>query len=234
MNSVLDDSTSDNDGKEKELTDFSTKLLENQQIGFKLAEEIRLLREELLREKQEKRILIVTNKNLQEQLHLAEERMKKLESNEMMSSKKVMTLERSIEDELRQRISITDDYSKVRAERKQLKIELEKEMRKCLDLSNQLKESIRSVDYWKECVKTYEVTLKELSQEKVLLEKRISEQKNSIFNLEDKVFKFSSSHSRFVECCADLLSIRNLNFQNDASLESINTEVFPVILKSIK
>lgn len=44
------------------------KMVESGQIGFRLAEEIKILREELLAVKQEKRILLVSNENLEESL----------------------------------------------------------------------------------------------------------------------------------------------------------------------
>jgi hypothetical protein len=84
----------------QQMNDFSNKLLENQQIGFKLANEIRLLREQLLKEKQEKRILLITNQNLQEQLTVAEHRMEKLEKKEISSSQKLLSVEDSINDEV--------------------------------------------------------------------------------------------------------------------------------------
>jgi hypothetical protein len=92
----------------QEMNDFSNKLLENQQIGFKLANEIRLLREQLLKEKQEKRILLITNQNLQEQLTVAEHRMEKLEKKEISSSQKLLSVEDSINDEvIRMRLAVS-------------------------------------------------------------------------------------------------------------------------------
>jgi len=44
------------------------KMVESGQIGFRLAEEIKSLREELLSLKQEKRILLVSNENLEDTL----------------------------------------------------------------------------------------------------------------------------------------------------------------------
>lgn len=44
------------------------KMVESGQIGFRLAEEIKSLREELLSLKQEKRILLVSNENLEDSL----------------------------------------------------------------------------------------------------------------------------------------------------------------------
>ena len=43
-------------------------MVESGQIGFRLAEEIKSLREELLSLKQEKRILLVSNENLEDTL----------------------------------------------------------------------------------------------------------------------------------------------------------------------
>lgn len=45
-----------------------SKMVETGQIGFRLAEEIKTLREELLVVKQEKRILLVNNENLEDSL----------------------------------------------------------------------------------------------------------------------------------------------------------------------
>jgi hypothetical protein len=105
-NNKDDDEEETNDDEEvegfstQEMNEFSNKLLENQQIGFKLANEIRLLREQLLKEKQEKRILLITNQNLQEQLTIAEHRMEKLEKKEISSSQKLLSVEDSINDEV--------------------------------------------------------------------------------------------------------------------------------------
>lgn len=44
------------------------KMVESGQIGFRLAEEIKVLREELLTLKQEKRILLVSNENLEDSI----------------------------------------------------------------------------------------------------------------------------------------------------------------------
>jgi len=48
-----------------------SKMVESGQIGFRLAEEIKALREELLVVKQEKRILLVNNENLETSLENA-------------------------------------------------------------------------------------------------------------------------------------------------------------------
>lgn len=58
---------------------ISNKIIENQRLGFHLADEIRNLREDLLSSKQEKRLMLVNNQNLQEQLTKAENRIKQLE-----------------------------------------------------------------------------------------------------------------------------------------------------------
>jgi hypothetical protein len=58
---------------------MSAKLIENQRLGFKLAEDIRMLRQELLDEKQQKRLLLVTNSTLEGQLRATENRLGKLE-----------------------------------------------------------------------------------------------------------------------------------------------------------
>jgi uncharacterized coiled-coil protein SlyX len=96
------DSESEIEYKREEINEFSHRLLENQQIGFKLAEEVRRLREELLKEKQEKRILLVSNQNLQAQLNLMEERMKKVELRELTASKTLLTMEKDCEERVRE------------------------------------------------------------------------------------------------------------------------------------
>jgi uncharacterized coiled-coil protein SlyX len=95
------DSESEIEYKREEINEFSHRVLENQQIGFKLAEEVRRLREELLKEKQEKRILLVSNQNLQAQLNLMDERMKKMELSELTTSTKLLTMEKDFEEAVR-------------------------------------------------------------------------------------------------------------------------------------
>lgn len=75
---------------------IATKLLENQQLGFKLAEENRTLRHLLQDERQAKRLLSVTNANLESQLRKAEQR--------------VHTLEQSLRIAENRRIEIVDKY----------------------------------------------------------------------------------------------------------------------------
>jgi predicted nucleic acid-binding Zn-ribbon protein len=68
---MADMSTSDVDTLASNLgvdDDAFVQVIESGQIGYRLAEEIRSLREELLGLKQEKRILIVTTENLEDAL----------------------------------------------------------------------------------------------------------------------------------------------------------------------
>jgi hypothetical protein len=69
------------------------KVVESQELGLKLAEEIRKLRAELLKEKQERRILIVKNTTLEEQIRKVEEK-----------NERLVLLVRGMEDEM-QKIS---------------------------------------------------------------------------------------------------------------------------------
>lgn len=75
-----------------------------QQVGFKLAEEIRRLKLELANERKEKRMLLVTNENLQEQLKNAEERMKELEAKEFKSARKLSSVVGELQREVRKEL----------------------------------------------------------------------------------------------------------------------------------
>lgn len=70
-------STSDSrsvDDLRKSDDDGYVKMVESGHIGFQLAEEVRALREEILSLKQEKRMLLVSNENLEEALGEANNR----------------------------------------------------------------------------------------------------------------------------------------------------------------
>ena len=75
-------------------------MLENEMLGYKLAEEIRKLREDLLQEKQSKRMLLVTNENLQEQLHQAEQQIHQLQQSNNVFQQSLERFERISSDEV--------------------------------------------------------------------------------------------------------------------------------------
>lgn len=70
----------------------------NHRMGYELTDEIRILREDVIKLKQEKRVLLITNQNLQEQLTKCEERMNKMESKEIHLQKKCSIYRNKIEE----------------------------------------------------------------------------------------------------------------------------------------
>lgn len=79
---------------------MTAKAIENQQLGFKLANEIRRLREDLNHEKQQRRLLHVTNQSLEEQLYRCEDQNQKLEQALRLTDDQRKKLQRSLEDEV--------------------------------------------------------------------------------------------------------------------------------------
>jgi hypothetical protein len=79
---------------------IQNKIFENQRLGFKLAEEVRQLRQELLKEKQERRILLVTNENLNEQIKKLESKVRVLEQTHHYSEQTTERVEKIYEDEV--------------------------------------------------------------------------------------------------------------------------------------
>lgn len=79
---------------------IQNKIFENQRLGFKLAEEVRQLRQELLKEKQDRRILVVTNENLNEQVKKLESKVRVLEQTHHYSEQTTERVERIYDDEV--------------------------------------------------------------------------------------------------------------------------------------
>lgn len=63
--SSLDSESSSNSSSRYPIDGTYSKMVESGQIGLRLAEEIRILREELLNVKHDKRMLLVSNENLE-------------------------------------------------------------------------------------------------------------------------------------------------------------------------
>lgn len=86
---------------------MTAKAIENQQLGFKLAGEIRRLRESLNYEKQQRRLLLVNHQSLEEQLHRFEGQNQKLEHALRLTDDQRKKLQRSLEDEVEQEIALS-------------------------------------------------------------------------------------------------------------------------------
>ncbi len=82
----------------------TNKLIENQVLGYRLAEEIRLLRSDLLKEKQEKRLLLVQCDSLQDQLNQNEQQVYGLQTQLQVALKEIESLEKTNEDQVMPRI----------------------------------------------------------------------------------------------------------------------------------
>jgi uncharacterized membrane protein len=105
-------------------------------------------------------------------------------------------------------------------------------MRKSFEVSNQLKETLNNLDYWKECSKTYECSIKEITQDKVFLEKKLADMKTSHIQLEEKHLQLQSRTARFLNCCMEMLSVDAK--PHDSVAVSLESDFFPAVLKSIK
>jgi Flp pilus assembly CpaF family ATPase len=105
---------------------------------------------------------------------------------------------------------ITEEYKKLKSERKQLKVSLEKEIAKSFEFSFKYEETSKQLSYWKECVSTYETGIKDLISEKTLKETMLSTHKEVIMKLEDYIFQLNKRLSRFYDlCCSkELLSLQ--------------------------
>jgi hypothetical protein len=109
---------------------------------------------------------------------------------------------------------ITEEYRKIKSERKQLKALLEKEMAKSLEFSLKYEETNKQLSYWKECVSTYEIGIKDLISEKTLKETMLLNHKEVIIKLEDHIFQLNKRLSRFYDLCC---STELLSLQEDLS-----------------
>lgn len=81
--------------------DISNKLYENQRLGFKLADEIRSVRQALSEERQQKRLLVVTNENLNEQIQKLEAKIRLLEQKHEFDLETTDHAQQLYEDEVR-------------------------------------------------------------------------------------------------------------------------------------
>lgn len=79
---------------------LSAKLLENQQLSFQLAADVRSLRQQLDSEKQAKRLLATTNVNLEAQLQKIEQKTVALEQALRISENRRFELQAKYDDEV--------------------------------------------------------------------------------------------------------------------------------------
>ena len=79
---------------------MSTELLENQQLSFQLASDVRSLRQQLADEKQSKRLLAATNASLESQLSKMEQKHAAMEQALRLSEQKRFELQRQLDAEV--------------------------------------------------------------------------------------------------------------------------------------
>lgn len=82
------------------LNSLTGQLLENQQLSFQLASEVRTLRQQLSDEKQAKRLLTANNVNLEGQIHKLEQKQVSLEQLLRMSDNKRNEMQTKYEEEV--------------------------------------------------------------------------------------------------------------------------------------
>lgn len=80
---------------------ITAQLVENQQLSFQLANEVRSLRQQLADEKQSKRLLAASNANLEAQLQKIEKQQVALDHTLRVSETRRVELQNKLEDEVR-------------------------------------------------------------------------------------------------------------------------------------